>query len=499
MQFNSLAYAVFLPLVFILYWFLFQREVKQQNLLILVASYYFYGCWDFRFLFLIALTSFCSWGSGLLIEKQREKHSAVISGKSILLCNLILNLLILAFFKYYHFFVDSFIDFFSLFGLKMHKSSLQIILPVGISFYTFQALSYSIDVYRQRMAATKDIVAFFTFVSFFPQLVAGPIERATHLLPQFEQVRRFDANIATDGLRQILWGLFKKIIVADHCAIFVNEVFSHYHQESGSSLVLAAVFFAFQIYGDFSGYSDIAIGSAKLFGIELTRNFKLPYFSRDVAEFWRRWHISLNTWFVDYLYIPLGGSRPKVKAGCKNPQGYVKSIIIRNTLIIFLCSGLWHGANWTYIAWGAYHAALFIPLIITGKNKRFVSDIAQGKHFPSFKESLQMLGTFVLVLIGWVIFRSDSILDAGHYLINMIQWESLRAVYLFFSWEKIYKTSFAILLMLFLEWTQRHEEHPLNMKHVKSRAMRWIIYLALILAFFAFQVEEDIQFIYFQF
>ena len=333
MLFNSLEFAIFLPIVFLLYWFVFNRNVKWQNLFVVVASYVFYGWWDWRFLFLIAFTSFCSWGSGLLIAKYRQYRSA----KVIHILNIVLNLTILGIFKYYDFFANSFARMF-LHG-NSDKLLLHLILPVGISFYTFQALSYSIDVYRQKLEPTRDIIQFFAFVSFFPQLVAGPIERATNLLPQFEKPRTFDYSQAVDGMRQILWGLFKKIAVADTCALYVNQVFSHYQTQSGPTLMVAAVLFAIQIYGDFSGYSDVAIGTAKLFGIKLMRNFRNPYFSRDIAEFWRRWHISLTTWFRDYVYIPLGGSRVS------------KGKIIRNTFIIFLLSGFWHGANWTFIAW----------------------------------------------------------------------------------------------------------------------------------------------------
>ena len=317
MLFNSIEFAIFLPIVFLLYWFAFKKNLKLQNLFIVVVSYIFYGWWDWRFLLLIAFTSFCSWGSGLLIEKYRETPK---KAKTINVLNIVLNLLILGVFKYYDFFVTSFANLF-LDG-KTDGLLLKIILPVGISFYTFQALSYSIDVYRGKLKATHDIVQFFAFVSFFPQLVAGPIERATNLLPQFEKPRKFDYNEAVDGMRQILWGLFKKIVVADNCAVYVDQVFNTYQAQTGSTLLLAAILFTFQIYGDFSGYSDIAIGTAKLFGIRLMRNFNVPYFSRDIAEFWRRWHISLTTWFRDYVYIPLGGSR------CS------KAKVIRNTFVI---------------------------------------------------------------------------------------------------------------------------------------------------------------------
>ena len=303
MLFNSLEFAIFLPIAFLLYWFVFNRKVRWQNLFVVVASYIFYGWWDWRFLFLIAFTSFCSWGSGLLIHKYRETPTAKLCH----VLNIILNLAILGVFKYYNFFVSSFCKLFSLGhadGLLLH-----IILPVGISFYTFQALSYSIDVYRQKLEPTHDIIQFFAFVSFFPQLVAGPIERATNLLPQFEKPRTFDYSQAVDGMRQILWGLFKKLVIADNCAVYVDQVFGNFQTQNGTTLIIAAILFAIQIYGDFSGYSDIAIGTAKLFGIRLMRNFRNPYFSRDIAEFWRRWHISLTTWFRDYVYIPLGGSR----------------------------------------------------------------------------------------------------------------------------------------------------------------------------------------------
>ena len=357
MLFNSIQFAIFLPIVFLLYWFVFDRfiskskhQLRLQNAFVVVASYVFYGWWDWRFLLLIAFTSFCSWGSGMLMQRvESQQIDPKLTGggnsleinklqrrkKLIATANIVLNLLILAVFKYYDFFVT---EFAQLFHISTEGLLLKVILPVGISFYTFQALSYSIDVYRGKIEPTKDIIAFFAFISFFPQLVAGPIERATNLLPQFLKKREFDYDTAVDGMRQILWGLFKKIVVADNCAVYVDQVFSSYQTQSGSTLLLAAIFFTFQIYGDFSGYSDIAIGTAKLFGIKLMRNFNVPYFSRDIAEFWRRWHISLTTWFRDYVYIPLGGSRVS------------KAKVVRNTFVIFLLSGFWHGANWTFIA-----------------------------------------------------------------------------------------------------------------------------------------------------
>ena len=501
MLFNSLEFAIFLPIVFIIYWFVLQKNLKLQNLFIVVVSYIFYGWWDYRFLFLIALTSFCSWLSGVLIEKVRTCSipPTWFSAKTILISNIVLNLAILGFFKYYNFFVDSFIDLFALFGITLQSSTLNIILPVGISFYTFQALSYSIDVYRKKIEPTKDIVAFFAFVSFFPQLVAGPIERATNLLPQFYTSRKFDYETAVDGMRQILWGLFKKIVVADNCAIYVNEVFADYTNQSGSTLLLGAIFFAFQIYGDFSGYSDIAIGTAKLFGIKLLRNFNVPYFSRDIAEFWRRWHISLNTWFVDYLYIPLGGSRPYVSPDSKYPELTKKATVIRNTFAIFLTSGLWHGANWTFVAWGAYHALLFIPLILLGKNKRFTNTVATGRILPNVREVFQMLLTFLLVVIGWVFFRAETITDAFAYLGGMLQLCTLKATYLFFIQPEIWKTSLSIIAMFIIEWVYRHQKHNFTLHNVKHEWVRWILYFIIVFICLIFQVQEEIQFIYFQF
>ena len=481
MLFNSIQFAIFLPIVFLLYWFVFDRfisksehQLRLQNAFIVVASYVFYGWWDWRFLLLIAFTSFCSWGSGLLIGNAESKKKA----KTWTTLNIVLNLGILALFKYYDFFVA---EFAQLFHVSTDGLLLKVILPVGISFYTFQALSYSIDVYRGKIEPTKDIVAFFAFISFFPQLVAGPIERATNLLPQFLKKRKFDYDTAVDGMRQILWGLFKKIVVADNCAVYVDKVFATYTEQSGSSLLLAAIFFTFQIYGDFSGYSDIAIGTAKLFGIRLRRNFNVPYFSRDIAEFWRRWHISLTTWFRDYIYIPLGGSRvSKVK-------------VVRNTFNIFLISGFWHGANWTFIFWGAYHALLFLPLILLGKNRRHTDIVAKDKLLPSFKESIQMLFTFFLAVGGWIIFRSNNM----HQAIDVF--DGIFSKSLFSSLPFIPGlTLLFVLIMIIVEWFNRTKEHGLNIDMVKQRWMRYIIYYALIFCIIFYSHQSE-TFIYFQF
>ena len=572
MLFNSIEFAVFLPILFLLYWFVFgyalrgcKRQLLWQNLFVVVASYIFYGWWDWRFLILIAITTLCSYLSGLLIsygshtticeepisigggissqsikqlcnskeqlinpnsnqgdtteEQQVSTHSKPIGYHTLpqsrpntiqrlcrnpklwLWLNIVLNLGILGTFKYYDFFASSFAH---LFGLQADSLLWHLILPVGISFYTFQALSYSIDVYGGQITATRDIVAFTAFLSFFPQLVAGPIERATNLLPQFLQRRHFDYAVAVDGMRQILWGLFKKIVVADNCATYVDKVFADYGAYSGSTLVLAAILFSIQIYGDFSGYSDIAIGTSKLFGIRLMRNFNVPYFSRDIAEFWRRWHISLTTWFRDYVYIPLGGSRPTVPACVQNKEAYKRAVVVRNTFIIFLLSGFWHGANWTFVLWGAYHALLFMPLILLGKNRRYRDTVAtdtaadgtvHSRLLPSWREAGQMLLTFALVVLGWIFFRADTISDAFGIILSIpshllsIPWLINRGYYI--------HTFVAIAVMLLIEWLNRTQPHALA--RISNYAIVRVVAYYLIVLSIVFYSGQNETFIYFQF
>lgn len=479
MQFNSIEYLLFLPIVFIIYWFVAYKSLKIQNLFIVIASYIFYGWWNWRFLVLIAFTTFCSYMSGVLMTHQK----GAVTRKAICTTNIVVNLLILGIFKYYNFFIESFAY---IFGFTSDRFLLNLILPVGISFYTFQALSYSIDVYKQKIKATNDAIAFFAYVSFFPQLVAGPIERATNLLPQFQKTRTFDYSTAVDGLRQILWGLFKKVVIADNCATYVDEVFNNFSQHTGSALAIGGILFALQIYGDFSGYSDMAIGTSKLFGIFLKDNFKTPYFSRDIPEFWRRWHISLNKWFVDYVYIPMGGSRVS------------KPKIIRNVFVIFLLSGLWHGANWTYVTWGAYHAFLFLPMILSNNNKRYTNIVAADRHFPKISEVGQMLVTFIFVVIGWIIFRADSIISAIHIFGKIFSAELFsRPSYL---WDKDYRlaTVISICICFFMEWINRKYKHGLDIAHFNKAFMRIILYYVL-LAFIVLYSGRNITFIYFQF
>jgi D-alanyl-lipoteichoic acid acyltransferase DltB (MBOAT superfamily) len=488
MLFNSLTFAVFLPIVFLLYWFVFQRNLKVQNFFVVVASYVFYGWWDWRFLLLIAFTSFCSWGCGLLMQRadNREKTSFYLSRKFLSISNIVLNLGILGVFKYYNFFVENFISAFASLGIHLQPNTLKIILPIGISFYTFQALSYSIDVYKRKIEPTRDIVAFFAYIGFFPLLVAGPIERATNLLPQFYKKRTFDYAQAADGMRQILWGLFKKIVIADNCATYVNMVFEDPSAYSGSTLLLAAVFFAFQIYCDFSGYSDIAIGVARLFGINAMRNFAYPYFSRDIAEFWRRWHISLTTWFRDYLYIPLGGSRG------------TKWQVIRNTFIIFLVSGFWHGANWTFIIWGAFHAILFLPLILLNQNRKYTNTVAEGKFLPNVKEIFQIGLTFLLVCVGWVFFRAENAGQIFVYLNGMLDVSLFSVPYMRAFMTRFLPLFISIGILLAVEWIQRDKQHGLQIPDKIPKAVRFFIYLFLIYLIHRYQ-GESATFIYFQF
>ena len=483
MLFNSIEFLVFLPIVFAFYWLL-HKQLRWQNAFVVAASYLFYGWWDWRFLMLIAFTTLCSYGSGLAIgNKQNNPSAKGPSPKFYLWANIVLNLLILGLFKYYDFFAQSFANAFL--GGNADRILLHLVLPVGISFYTFQALSYSIDVYRGNMKPTRDIIAFFAYVSFFPQLVAGPIERATSLLPQFEQSRKFDYATAVDGLRQMLWGFFKKMVVADSCAIYVDIIFDHPDWFNGSSLLLAALLFTIQIYGDFSGYSDIAIGCAKLFGIRLRRNFNVPYFSRDIAEFWRRWHISLTTWFRDYIYIPMGGSRVS------------KWRVLLNTLVIFLVSGLWHGANWTFVAWGAYHALLFLPLILLGKNRKYRNVVAEGRTLPSLRELGQMLLTFLLAMMGWILFRADSIEQAGQYYTHMFSTLFDGSPTLTSNMDA-WVVFVAVTVMTVVEWLNRDREHEFA-RQPRNRFLRWSGYIALLFMIGAFMVTNEMPFIYFQF
>ncbi|WP_116106187.1 MBOAT family O-acyltransferase [Lewinella sp. IMCC34191] len=484
MLFNSLDFAIFLPIVFAVYWLIGRKRIESQNLLIVAASYLFYGWWDYRFLSLILFSTVVDFAIGRGLG-QTDRHG---TRKALLWTSILINLGFLGYFKYFNFFLDSFTDAFSFFGATIPATSLDIVLPVGISFYTFQTLSYTIDVYRRNLRPASNFVAFAAYVSFFPQLVAGPIERAVHLLPQFEKPRKFSNALASDGMRQILWGLVKKILIADNCAQFANLIFNNWDGHSGSTLFLGAIFFTFQIYGDFSGYSDIAIGTARLFGFDLMQNFNYPYFSRDIAEFWRRWHISLTTWFRDYLYIPLGGSRGTTLNK------------IRNTYVIFLVSGLWHGANWTFVIWGALNATFFLPLLLLGRNRKFTNSTVTGRTLPTPGECLRIIGTFLLTSLTWIFFRSENIAHAIGIFTEILS-PSLFTFPEFAGKLEALTTVIIILIFMFIEWQGRIYPHPLyNLTKTTSRITRWVVYTTIVCAIYLFGYSgSSVEFIYFQF
>lgn len=482
MLFNSIDFAVFLPVVFILYWLLRNKNLKFQNTLIVASSYVFYGWWDWRFLSMIVFSTLLDFAIGVLLSNEKDDFKR----KMLLWASLSINLGLLGFFKYFNFFLDSFTHAFSFFGMEIPSNSLNIILPVGISFYTFQTLSYTIDVYKKNLEPTKDIIGFSAFVSFFPQLVAGPIERASNLLPQFYKKRVFDYSKSVDGMRQILWGLFKKIVIADNCAELANQIFNNSAELPGSTLLIGAVFFTFQIYCDFSGYSDIAIGTSRLFGFNLEQNFAFPYFSRNVGEFWRRWHISLSTWFRDYLYIPLGGSKGST---------WMK---VRNTFIIFIVSGFWHGANWTFIAWGILNAIYFLPLLLAKNNRNCLDVVAQGNKLPNFRELCSMLGTFALTVFAWIFFRANNISHAFAYIAKIFSPTVVKNPNI--SEIKNATTTLILLLVFILiEWMGREEQYAIERLGLHwKRGYRYLMYYAIVVAIYCFGGNEQ-QFIYFQF
>ena len=482
MLFNTLDFALFLPVVFLLYWFVFNKNLKFQNGLLLLSSYFFYGCWDWRFLFLLLFSTLLDYYTGIKMQEAENKKTK----KFWFWLSILTNLGFLGFIKYYTFFITSFEETVSKLGLHIDIWTLKIILPIGISFYTFHGLSYVIDIYNDKIKAERNFIDYAVFVSFFPLLVAGPIERATHLLPQIKKKRKFNYGFAINGLKQILWGLFKKIVIADNCAEFANTVFNQSEHQSGSTLIMGAVFFAIQIYCDFSGYSDIALGTARLFGIELLRNFAFPYFSRDIAEFWRRWHISLSSWFRDYLYIPLGGSRV---------NEWMK---IRNTFIIFIVSGFWHGANWTFIIWGFLNALYILPSILFRSNRNHLDIVAQGKMLPTLNETLSMLLTFALTVFAWIFFRSESVKQAFHIVAEIFSGST-------FSIPEFPINTMNILVLFFIaaffiiEWFGREQQYAIAILGANwPKPLRYAFYYFLLLSMFVLEGKSN-QFIYFQF
>ncbi|MBC5833333.1 MBOAT family protein [Flavobacterium sp. F372] len=477
MFFNSLHFAAFLPIVFILYWFVFNKNKSWQNSLLIIASYYFYACWDWKFLFLLVFSTFLDYFTGIMIEKNETDSKR----KFWFWLSIIINLGFLGIFKYYNFFATSFTELINGFGFQVNPLLIKVILPVGISFYTFHGLSYVIDIYYKRIKAETNFIDYSLFVSYFPLLVAGPIERATHLLPQVKVKREFNFQKAKEGIHQIIWGLVKKVVIADSCAMYANEVFNHQEDMNTLSLILGAIYFAFQIYGDFSGYSDIALGTSKLFGIDLLKNFNFPYFSRDIAEFWRRWHISLSSWFRDYLYIPLGGS----KGG--------KWMQVRNTFIIFLVSGFWHGANWTFIAWGLINAIYFLPLLLLDKNRSNMEDINFKWNVTGLQTILNILFTFSITTFAWIFFRAKSISDALLYIKKMFTNLNFNIQYL---GNERYAPELLVLIGVFVvfEWFHKYKTEPISGKYENVKL------LFCIMAILALGVFSDYkEFIYFQF
>lgn len=481
MFFNSINFAIFLPIVYLCYWFVFNKSLKLQNILLLVASYFFYACWDWRFLFLLFFSTFLDYFTGLKMSSTNKNRQFWFW------LSIIINVGFLGVFKYYNFFAVSFTEFFAKLGIEMNPFMIKVILPVGISFYTFHGLSYVIDVYKNRIQPERNFIDYAVFVSFFPLLVAGPIERATHLLPQIKKARLFNYDNTINGLQQILWGLFKKIVIADQCAIFANIIFNDASHYSGSTLFLGALMFTFQIYGDFSGYSDIALGTARLFGIDLLRNFAFPYFSRDIAEFWRRWHISLSSWFKDYLYIPLGGS---------SGGTWMR---VRNTFIIFLVSGFWHGANWTFIVWGLLNALFIMPSIIFNTNRNNIEIVAKGKYFPSIKEVLQILLTFMLTVFAWVFFRAEDLEHALTYITGVFS-NKLFSIPDFKALGITYHLGLFILFFFVAEWFGRENQYAIeNIRNKWKRPIRWVFYYLIIISIIWCYRGKEQQFIYFQF
>jgi len=470
MLFNSFEFALFLPIVFLLYWFVFNKQVKWQNLFLLVVSYIFYGWWDWRFLLLIAFSTTLDFWVGVQLGKITDaRKRKIVFGLSCLV-----NFGFLGFFKYFNFFVDNFIAAFDSLGYHMPVMPLKIILPVGISFYTFQSISYTADVYLKKLKPTNDFILFAAFISFFPQLVAGPIERAINLLPQFDKKRQFNYEEAKQGMQQVLWGLFKKIVIADTLSGYVDQIFANYQVLPGSTLLLGAIYFAVQIYCDFSGYSSIAIGTAHLFGFTLMKNFNYPYFSKNVAEFWRNWHISLSTWFRDYVYIPLGGS-----------YGTLGRVIL-NILIVFALSGFWHGANWTFIVWGLLNGLFIIPTILLTKNKKTES-------LSFIMETLKIGFTFFLITMTWIFFRSQNIGQAFGYF-KILFSKSL------FTYPVQHGMAMAlplIIILFVIEWIRKK-----NISIFQPKTMpvyvRWSVYLIMVVTCLAF-FKQNQAFIYFQF
>ncbi len=481
MLFNSIDFFIFLPIVFLLYWFVF-KSLKTQNVFLLLTSYLFYGWWDWRFLVLIFFSTCIDFWVSYYLSKENNKTNR----KFLLYISLLTNLGLLGIFKYYNFFIENFNAAFTFFGSSLALNSLNLLIPVGISFYTFQTLSYTLDIYHKKLKPTPSFIEFSAFVSFFPQLVAGPIERANHFLPQFKAKRIFNSEAAKDGLRQMLWGLFKKIVIADNCAVLVDALFANPDAHNGSTLLIGAILFSFQIYCDFSGYTDIAIGCARLFGFNLNKNFNFPYFAKNSAEFWRRWHISLTTWFRDYIYIPLGGSKTST----------LKTY--RNIFIVFMVSAFWHGANWTFIIWGLIHVCLFLVFYISKSISSPNNNTNKPQKIPLLKSVIAILTTFSFTTLAWVFFRAESVQLAVAYLKGIAS-KTLFDMPNFNLNSLALKVIGLIGFLIVIEWNNKSNNHALEtLFKTKHKLVRWGFYYVLIFMILYFYGDEK-QFIYFQF
>ena len=474
MLFNSIEFALFFPLAFILCWGIFNRvSVNARNLFLLTASYIFYGWWDYRFLGLIVVSSIVDFLLGKYIYQAKTQQLR----RLLLIVSLSLNLGVLFFFKYYGFFATELADLLQQWGYTVHSTTLNIILPVGISFYTFQTLSYTIDIYRRQLEPTNDALAFLTFISFFPQLVAGPIERAKHLLPQFSTLKKFDYAMAANGFRQLLWGFFAKIAVADSIAPITDKIFANHETLGAGTLALGAILFSIQIFGDFAGYSNIAIGTASILGFDLMQNFNMPYFSRNIREFWSRWHISLSTWFRDYVYIPLGGNR------CSATRNGI------NIMATFLISGLWHGANWTFIVWGMIHGLLY--LLTKPFSPKESSDKLSIRQWPA------IAGTFLLVCAAFVFFRADNIHQAMSFFSRIFSLKGGVSMLDLTTLKVIVPAIFFSVVLFTVEWNQSEKRHGMDIANLQPVIRHSIYYLLIFTILFGFQTDRI--FIYFQF
>lgn len=483
MVFNSIPFTVFFLVFFFLYWFVFKRNLNAQNLLLLAGSYFFYAWWDWRFLLLLIGVSMLNYYLGIQIPKTKNNGKR----KVLLLIGLLQGIGALVFFKYFNFFITSFVDAFQFFNVHLNLRTIRIILPLGISFYTFRTLSYLLDIDKGKIEPTTDWVVFFSYVAFFPSLISGPIDRATLLVPQLEKKRVFSYDMAVDGFRQILWGLFKKLVVADNCGIYTNQVWDNFDTMPASSLILGLFLYTIQIYADFSGYSDMAIGFARLIGFKITKNFDFPFFTQNIAEFWQRWHISLTSWMTEYVFTPLS-----IRFRDWGNNGLILAILIN-----FFIIGIWHGANWTFVVFGLLHGSYYIPLILQGKIFKRKKSL-KGKLIPSFTEFRNMVGVFLMAMVGFVIFRSDNMTQAIEFYKNMFSMSAFTLPQVEGKLGALITLGFVFVMML-IEWMGKSGNYAIErVGQSMPKFARWTFYYVLILVIFFFSATSK-EFIYFQF